>query len=378
MLYQEQVMSIIVVTPDTSTADLWLPDLHSTAVNCPLTQLQEQLDQHAPDVIVATGCDQTHIDLFASLHNRFSIEERPAIVLFSDDIPNEYCLALVDAVLPRTNHPMVPYQIQQAVERKSQMAVMQMRIAALEEANRELQRKQTARQRTADEIETLKYSIVRNVTHELNTPLLQVKSAVALIAEEIDHNSLVEYALRATTRLEAVVKNITQLAASLNDMSNSPLIVRECIDSALRDLRRTWEYKDHIARIQVDIEPNLPLAHGDRQGISAVIQQLIDNALKFSKKDVHVRAQRQDDHIKISVQDYGIGIPKDQIEHIFESFYQVDSSSRRRYSGTGVGLANVRLILDRHGIDIVVESEQGKGSIFYFLLPTVNSTRVSI
>jgi len=361
--------SIVLITPDTSGFQSRLPHLNHFVETHTLDDIWDHLRHDLPDAIITLSDDNAHCQFFSALHNTYSMNQRPAIILCADTIPDSRCMSLVDAVLPQLDHPLTAFQIRQTIEYKRQITELQLERNALQAANRDLKRKQAARSRSVDELEVLKNTIVRNVTHELSTPLLQVKAAVALLAEDARNNSLVEYALRSTARLEAVVKNITQLAASLDDMHMSPLIVRECIDSALRDLRRTWEVKEHIARIKVCIDDNLPLASGDRQGITTVLQQLIDNALKFSKDTVEVSAQLKNDEILISVKDYGIGIAPDQQEVIFETFYQIDSSSRRHYGGTGVGLAIVRLILDRHGAEIRVTSQPGKGSIFSFDLP---------
>ena len=100
-----------------------------------------------------------------------------------------------------------------------------------------------------------------------------------------------------------------------------------------------------------------------------MIHLLVDNALKFSDEVVEIHVNRDDDLLAFTVRDYGIGIAQDQMDTIFETFYQVDSSATRRYGGMGVGLAIVRLILDYHDAQIDVESLVGEGSEFSFKLP---------
>jgi signal transduction histidine kinase len=124
-----------------------------------------------------------------------------------------------------------------------------------------------------------------------------------------------------------------------------------------------------VERITMKLEANLPAVQADKQGISTVLQLLMDNALKFSKDIVEVTAVHVDDQVRVAVVDHGIGIAKDQLGLIFDSFYQVEHSSTRRYGGTGVGLAIAKLILDHHGSQIMVDTEVGKGSTFSFLLP---------
>lgn len=217
------------------------------------------------------------------------------------------------------------------------------------------------------EVEILKNAIVRNVSHELKTPLLQVKSAVSLMSEDSSDAELVSYAKNATGRLEALVKNITLLGSSL-DTNRGPVIVRDTIEYAKRNLRRTWEHREEIQRIVVNIEEDLPPVLADKQGISTVLQLLVDNALKFSKDDVVVSAAMRESFVEFSVADRGIGIPTYSLQSIFDSFVQLDSSTTRRYGGAGVGLAIVKLILDHHDTEIKVRSEVDQGSTFSFQL----------
>lgn len=242
-------------------------------------------------------------------------------------------------------------------------------LAQLAAENAALRAQLTDQKRLTHEIDVLRNAIVRNVSHELKTPLLQIKSAVSLLAEEQrqEHATLADYAMEATARLETVVRNITQLADSL-EIHLEPMLLREAVDQALRNLRRSWGYKGQTERVQVDLADDVPLVLADKQGLGVTLQLLLDNALKFSSKPVKVTARRKARWVIVSVRDSGIGIEPDQLERIFDPFYQVDSSSTRRFGGTGVGLAIVRMILERHHAEIKVKSEIGKGTTFSFAL----------
>jgi signal transduction histidine kinase len=229
--------------------------------------------------------------------------------------------------------------------------------------------------RDSHDISVLKDSIVQNVSHELRTPLLQVKSAVAMLAEDARAASpkgvsvLADHATAATARLESVVQNISQLAASTNVKSEA-FRVLDAVNVALRQLGRQWASSGAVERIKIRMD-NVPLVLGDRGGLAQVLQQLIDNALKFSPNGgpVEVIGERCDGTVRVSVRDTGIGIPPDQIGRIFQAFYQIDSSTTRSFGGTGVGLAIAKLILDKMGTTITVESKPGVGSTFSFMLP---------
>lgn len=234
-----------------------------------------------------------------------------------------------------------------------------------------LESEQAKHRQRIEEVELLKNAIVRNVSHELRTPLLQVKSAVSMLAEDNQESKLIAYAENATARLETHVKNITMLGQSL-DISPSPIVLRDTIEYARRNLSRVWERRSEIDRIQVRIEQELPPVLADKYGISTVLQLLMDNALKFSEKNIEISANRSEDKVRIQIRDSGIGIPADKLEAIFEIFYQVDASSTRRYGGAGIGLTIVKLILDRHNSVIHVESTPSVGSTFWFEIDAID------
>ena len=119
---------------------------------------------------------------------------------------------------------------------------------------------------------------------------------------------------------------------------------------------------------------HLPPVKADEDKIGWVIDQLIDNALKFTQAGgkVAVKANIEDKLVTIAVMDSGIGIPEERVNEIFEPFHQLDGDATRRYSGTGLGLAMVRRIIEAHGAQIRVRSAVDKGSRFEFSLPVVD------
>lgn len=285
--------------------------------------------------------------------------------------------AVVDERLNRCANMVLPPYEKAILKYLAEYQILQRESLKLMDSNRALMSQIEAlkqelkrHQRSSGEMEILKNAIVQNVSHELKTPLLQVKSAVALLAEDIEDSRLIQYATEATARLETIVRNITMLGSSF-DIHIGLVIVRDAVEYARRNLGRVWLHRNEAARIKIELEDNLPPVRADKQGLSTVLQLLMDNALKFSEKEIYVQAKQEGDYVTISVRDYGIGIAKEELDKIFESFYQVDNSSTRRFGGVGIGLALVKLILDHHGVEISVKSEVGKGSQFYFQLPSV-------
>jgi signal transduction histidine kinase len=117
----------------------------------------------------------------------------------------------------------------------------------------------------------------------------------------------------------------------------------------------------------------LPAVRGDESQLIQLFQNLLDNAIKYTAEApprVHVSAERTDDGWEIAVEDDGIGMTPEETEGVFRIFERLHG--RESYSGTGIGLAVCRKIVERHGGDIRIESEQGDGSTFYVTLPAVD------
>lgn len=219
-------------------------------------------------------------------------------------------------------------------------------------------------------------NIMHNLAHELRTPLLQVKSAVAMLrsdgrdgGQEFSEN-LLGHAYAATTRLEDVVNNLNQLISAIQPQKHQAIRVQDSIQSALRQLGRKWSSSNDVKRIVLHLDA-VPPVIGDRSAVAQVVQQLLDNALKFSPKGgpVEIYAHREDANVSIAIHDYGIGIEPENMSKIFKAFYQVDSSTTRSFGGAGIGLTIVKMLLDGMDTHVEVKSTPGVGSIFSFMLP---------
>lgn len=324
----------------------------------------------------------TQATLCLKLAQSFTHLARPPLLALIIDTPAEDLVTdSADLVLPPyptiiTRQLMKLLHLQRDRDRLAeQVETQSARIRSLEAQTLEIQHtvngdqgRQSEPYQQTNEVELLMHAIVRNVSHELKTPLLHVKSAVSMLAEDVQNQKLVTYAENAVSRLENLIHNITMLNSSL-DIEASPMFIRDALEYARRNLRRIWNRKAELDRIRFDIEADLPPILADRQAIGIAVQLLIDNALKFSTDEVLVTVRREEKQAYIAIEDRGIGIAPDKIKAIFGTFFQIDSSVTRRYGGVGIGLALVKLILDRHNATIHVESILNKGSIFYFRLP---------
>jgi two-component system sensor histidine kinase VicK len=124
--------------------------------------------------------------------------------------------------------------------------------------------------------------------------------------------------------------------------------------------------------IQVVIPPGDWQFEGDFEKIATVLSNLVSNAIAFTEANGHiwVRCEHMPGYIKTSVIDDGIGIPAKDLPHIFERFFQVESHFTRKHGGMGIGLSVSKTMVEMHGGQIWVESVEGKGSSFNFILPT--------
>jgi signal transduction histidine kinase len=252
---------------------------------------------------------------------------------------------------------------------------MRARLMALETENAQIKAEnarltQVGKSAQDQDLDVLRTAIIHNVGHELKTPLLQIKTAVNGMGDDPTNPRYLDFAVQATARLEEVVQNIGQIAQSTKITLDAALL-RDSVDYALRNLRHSWRYKDHVHRVQVNLPPNLPPVLMDKRAIGTVLHLLTDNALKFSDGEVNISAKRERDKLRVSVADSGIGIPTKMREEIFELFVQGDPKSTRKFGGVGIGLYLVRLIIERHQTEMIVKSRPGRGSTFSFTLPVV-------
>lgn len=257
--------------------------------------------------------------------------------------------------------------------------------AALQEANRNLERRvseRTAELRRAldrlTELNQIKANLISNVSHELRTPLAHIKGYVELVAEEQlgplseEQVNALGVVQRASERLERLIEDLIDFSTASRaglTLHQEDVSVEELVEKTLAKSHHKAESASVSLVSQVEAGTEVIYADPDR--ISWVLYQLVDNGIKFTPPGgtVELYAEGEDSIVSLRVRDSGIGIPVDRLEEIFEPFHQLDGSPTRRYGGTGLGLALVKLILAAHGTRMVVVSEEGQGSSFAFDLP---------
>ncbi len=239
------------------------------------------------------------------------------------------------------------------------------RAKRLEEAYAELQ-----------EVDRKKEEFVQNVSHELRTPLTFVKAYVELFLDgalgpvtDSQRESMGIVAQRTDAIIQLVNDILTLKKMDRGSMEQVPVAMGPLVQAAVQSAKPTAAQVG--LAVQAEITEPLPLIYGDPARLSQVLDNLLHNAIKFSPDGgttITVRARPMGQAIQVEVSDQGIGIPVAELGKIFDRFYQVDGSSTRRFPGTGLGLAIVKQIIEAHNGKIWVESEEGKGSTFFFTL----------
>ena len=256
----------------------------------------------------------------------------------------------------------------------------------LKSTNEELKQRSIEIEKANEELRSLdkmKDSMIRDVTHELKSPVAQVQMAIGLWTGEANKEKMdKEKAKKLNTIIDDNIQRLKKTIQSILDLSvlesgrvayqKEDLNLEELINQVTAGLKLLAEKKN--LSLTTRIPDKLPEVSGDRQEITRLISNLIDNAIKYSESgEIVVSALRRPRKIEISVKDQGIGLstPKGNYDKLFDRFFQERSSSE----GSGVGLAICKGIVEAHGGRIWVDSEVEKGSIFFFTVPLAESRR---
>jgi PAS domain S-box-containing protein len=229
------------------------------------------------------------------------------------------------------------------------------------------------------ELENMKIDFVSMAAHELRTPLAALRGYLELAVYKTKESTnaeldqLMTKALKSTADLNGLISNLLDvsriergaLALEMRKVDLSTIIQQAIEDTQVlaRDKKITLTYDGPQADCAVK---------GDEMALREVVTNLLSNAIKYTGEggSVTVRLQKNGDTFNVSVEDTGIGIPKRALSHLFTKFYRVHGGLDSGSTGTGLGLFITKSILGRHGGSITVESKEGVGSTFTFVIPT--------
>lgn len=226
-------------------------------------------------------------------------------------------------------------------------------------------------------LETVRRDFISNLSHELRTPLASLKA----LTETLQDGALDDppAARRFIDQIQIEVDALSQMVTELLELSRiesgrlvldlRPVSPSDLLFSASKRMQLQAERAG--LSLRVECADDLPKVKIDSQRLEQVLVNLIHNAVKFTRSggEVVLGAEAGMGEVRFAVRDSGIGIPREDVQRIFERFYRVDKS--RAGSGTGLGLSIAKHIVEAHGGKIWAESIEGRGSMFYFSIPLV-------
>ncbi len=238
------------------------------------------------------------------------------------------------------------------------------------------------------EVERMKSEFLSNISHELRTPLTPIKGyAEILNRKELSPEKTKQFVrgiLDSTDRLERIVELLVDFSA-MEAGRLAPRSTPVDVTAMLSDLATIWEKKTPRHKVVTDVKARLPRVVGDERLLKRSLEELLDNAVKFSPDGGTITLQAKALYsgngdakrrvVAVSVSDEGIGITPNDLGKIFSDFQQLDGSETRSYGGLGLGLAFVRRIVEAHQGTIDVESEPDHGTKLTITIPAIRRPR---
>lgn len=218
-----------------------------------------------------------------------------------------------------------------------------------------------------------------NVSHELRTPLSYIKGYSEAIIDgtvtrEDDSKKYLQLIHREAGRMQRLVRDLldlAQLEGKSIPMDKQPLALAQLIEEVLEKFVPFLQEKNLqlVKTLDHDV-----IIMGDQDRIEQIIQNIMENAIRYSRDNdsIHVTLETvKGNACRIIIKDNGIGIPKEHLHRIGERFYRIDKARTRQYGGTGLGMAIVQKIVQLHNGDLMIESEEGKGTAMLIQLPSM-------
>lgn len=228
------------------------------------------------------------------------------------------------------------------------------------------------------ETNQIKSDFISIASHQLRTPLSSLRWTLEFLlngnAGELNpkHKHYLETLHQENAHMIRLVNNlldVSRIEAGLVNFMKSPVSIKEITEEALNDL---GEYiKSREIKVELQAQDNLPIISGDKEKIKMSIQNLVDNAIKYSLlgKKIIVKIIKENRFLKFSVQDAGLGIPHDAQKNIFQKFYRAENTRKHSVNGSGLGLFIAKSNIEAMRGKIGFASQENHGSCFWFKLP---------
>lgn len=227
------------------------------------------------------------------------------------------------------------------------------------------------------QLDKLKDGFLANTSHELRTPL----NGIIGLAESLIDGVGGQQSELSKSNLEMIITSGRRLERLVNAILDFSKLKEHSLNLNLKpiDLYAMTEVVFALSQPSLAgkntklvnaIDRNVPPVSADEDRVQQILHNLVGNAIKFSTSgNITVSASVSKNYLEICIQDNGIGISKEELNHIFDSFHQVEDTENRHYSGTGLGLTITKQLVELHGGQIAVQSTPGIGSSFHFTLP---------
>jgi PAS domain S-box-containing protein len=266
-------------------------------------------------------------------------------------------------------------------EANRQLAVMLLEVekshAALQQTETELM----AANARLQELDRLKDELLAVTSHDLRSPITTIRMATDILLDErraarVDRHRYLETISQATRRMLVLSNDLSDLARINTgelQLEITPVVLSEVARAAVRELAVKAAGKS--ITMSVDVAGDEPPVAGDYNRLYQVISNLLGNAIKFTPEggQVHIRVRSAPGEVVLEVQDTGIGIPAGQVAEMFQHFKHASRPGTAGEQGTGLGLTIVRRLVELHGGQIAVDSEEGRGSTFTIRLPVAGT-----
>ena len=244
----------------------------------------------------------------------------------------------------------------------------------IEEATKELRTTNSQLQR----LDEAKDEFISMASHQLRTPLTSVKGYISMVLEEdagkisATQRQLLGEAFASSERMVHLINdflNVSRLQTGKFMLESRPIDLSKLVAVEVESLHTTAQM--HALKIRYKKPPRFPLLVIDEGKVRQVIMNFIDNAIYYSHEgtEIAVELSIEDGQAVLRVKDTGIGVPKDEQQHLFSKFFRATNARKQRPDGTGVGLFLAKKVIAAHGGTMTFESEEGKGSTFGFRLP---------
>ncbi len=224
-------------------------------------------------------------------------------------------------------------------------------------------------------LDRMKSDFIAIASHELRTPLGLILGHATFLKEhtKAEYEEQLEVIIRSSMRLKDIIEDMSTIAQKENGQSRvrrSSFSISQMVEDITLRFHEAAEKKNIELTCAVTLDNPL-IVDGDREKIDVALSNLVQNAITFTDPggQIGVKAEGATGYVKVFIVDSGIGIPEDEIERVFDRFYQVESHLTRKHGGMGLGLSIAKSMVEMHNGQIWCESKVGTGSLFCFMLP---------